>query len=152
MSEVIIYTDGSSLSNPGKSGWAAVLKFNENYKEINQGYELSTNNRMEIMACIESLKLLKLPCKVKLHTDSKYVIDGITSWIHGWKQRGWVNSKRKPVENKDLWLILDEVASKHSIQWIHVKAHSGIELNERCDELAKEAANSSDLLIDENYK
>lgn len=151
MKQVIIYTDGSSLKNPGSSGWAAVLTFNQHEKELSGGYKLSTNNRMEIMAAIMALESLKQPCKVALHTDSRYVIDGITKWITGWLKRDWVDAKKKPVKNKDLWQRLLTATQQHQIDWIHVKAHSGVELNERCDQLAKDAAKRDNLPEDEGY-
>jgi len=152
MRKVIIYSDGSSLSNPGKSGYGAVLKWGDTVKQISQGYHLSTNNRMELMGAIAPLELLKRPVDVEFHTDSMYVIDGITKWIKNWKKRGWKDSKKQPVKNGDLWVRLDEASSKHNITWKHVKAHSGIELNERCDKLAKEAAKSGEKLHDKEYE
>ena len=151
MKEIDIYTDGSSLSNPGPSGWAGVLLYKGKTKELSDGYDLSTNNRMEILAAIETLNALREPCKVHLHTDSRYLIDGITKWIKGWIKRGWKDSKKKAVKNKDLWLALLEATKPHKITWVHVKAHSGVEYNERCDKLAKNAAKRPERKIDHGY-
>lgn len=152
MKTIEIYTDGSCLGNPGLGGIGAVLTYKEHKREISTGFKFTTNNRMELKAAIEALKAIKEPSKVKLHTDSRYVIDGTTKWIENWIAKSWKDSKRKPVKNKDLWLELIDASNKHDIEWIHVKAHSGVELNERCDQLAKEAANSKNLIEDFGYQ
>lgn len=126
-----IWTDGSCLGNPGPGGWGALLTFGEHERELSGGAADTTNNRMELMAAIEALESLKRPCRVELWSDSKYVIDGITSWIHGWRKRGW-----KKVKNRDLWERLDEARGPHDIEWRWVKGHSGDENNERVDRLA----------------
>ena len=133
---VIIYTDGACRGNPGPGGWGAVLISGANEKELWGGERLTTNNRMELTAAIEALKALKKPCAVELHTDSKYVMQGITEWIHSWKARGWRTADRKPVKNDDLWIALDEARRRHEVKWRWVKGHSGHELNDRADELA----------------
>lgn len=135
---VVIYTDGGCDPNPGIGGWAAVIIFNSKRKEISGGEAESTNNRMELMAAIESLRILKRSCAVELHTDSEYVQKGITEWMPGWKKRGW---KRKggALKNVDLWQTLDQLVSEHDISWSWVPGHMGIEENERCDELASAA-------------
>ena len=141
--KVTIYTDGACLGNPGPGGWAATLEYCGIWKDFSGGELATTNNRMELQAAIEALRNLKEPCEVQLHTDSEYLRDGITTWIRAWKARGW----KKKVKNKDLWLQLDEVASKHAIDWQWVRGHSGSEGNERCDLLALEAAQK----IEANY-
>jgi ribonuclease HI len=128
---VRIWTDGSCLGNPGPGGWGALLTFGEHERELSGGEADTTNNRMELMAAIGALESLKRPCEVELWSDSKYVIDGITSWIHGWRKRGW-----KKVKNRDLWERLDEARAPHGIEWRWVKGHSGDENNERVDRLA----------------
>lgn len=128
---VRIWTDGSCLGNPGPGGWGALLTFGEHERELSGGEAETTNNRMELMAAIAALESLKRPCEVELWSDSKYVIEGITSWIHGWKKRGW-----KKVKNRDLWERLDEARAPHGIEWRWVKGHSGDENNERVDRLA----------------
>jgi ribonuclease HI len=133
---VIIYTDGACRGNPGPGGWGAILLYGEQEKELWGSEPLTTNNRMELMAAIQALTALKKPCAVELHTDSKYVMQGITEWIHGWKARGWKTADRKPVKNDDLWIALDEARRRHEVKWRWVKGHSGHELNERADQLA----------------
>jgi ribonuclease HI len=137
---VDIFTDGSCLGNPGPGGYGIVLRYKDKSKELNQGFILTTNNRMELLAAIEGLALLKEPCAVTLTTDSQYVRQGITQWIHNWKKRNWLTAAKKPVKNADLWQRLDEEAKRHQISWKWVKGHSGHPDNERCDELAREAA------------
>ncbi len=137
MKKVEIYTDGACSGNPGPGGYAAILKFGESYKEISQGYRHTTNNRMEMMAVIKALEALKKPSQVKIYTDSKYVMDGITKWIDGWKAKGWKTAAKKPVKNKELWQEIDAVVNKHSVEFIWVKGHAGHEGNERADELAR---------------
>lgn len=135
---VEIYTDGACSGNPGPGGWGALLLYGDNEKEITGGEFETTNNRMELTAAIEALKLLKRRCKVELHTDSTYVRDGITKWIHGWKAKGWKTAAKKPVKNEELWRQLDEAAAKHDIEWKWVKGHAGDPGNERADELANQ--------------
>ena len=137
--KVQIFTDGACKGNPGPGGWGAILRFKDNEKEIN-GYEsLTTNNIMELMAVIESLKAISKPFEIEITTDSKYVKNGITSWIHNWKKNGWKTAAKKPVKNKELWIELDYLIQKHNISWKWVKGHSGHIENERADELANEA-------------
>ena len=134
--QVVIYTDGACSGNPGPGGWGAVMLSGENRKEICGGEPDTTNNRMELMGAIQALEALKKPCKVELHTDSQYVMKGISEWIHSWKRRGWRTADNKPVKNDDLWRRLDEARSRHDVTWRWVKGHAGHELNERADELA----------------
>ena len=137
--KVIIHTDGGCLGNPGPGGWAAVLESAGRRKELSGGEPDTTNNRMELLAAIEALNALKKPCAVELHTDSQYVRNGITKWIHGWKKNGWKTSAKQPVKNEELWRALDEATQRHSITWRWVKGHAGVDDNERCDQLAGEA-------------
>ena len=134
---VTIYTDGACSGNPGPGGWGAVLLFGEKEKEICGGEPASTNNRMELMAAIQALEALTKPCKVELHTDSTYVMKGISEWIHSWKARGWRTADKKPVKNEDLWRRLDEARLRHHVNWRWVKGHAGHEMNERADGLAR---------------
>jgi ribonuclease HI len=136
MSHVIIHTDGACKGNPGPGGWGAILQAGSKTKELSGGEPLTTNNRMELTAAIMALEALTRPCKVDLHTDSKYVMDGITGWIHGWKARGWKTADKKPVKNDDLWKRLDAARARHEVKWHWVKGHAGHELNERADQLA----------------
>ncbi len=138
-SKVVIYTDGSCQGNPGPGGWAAILKYGNREKELWGFCADSTNNQMELMAPIQALRALKKPCEVDLFTDSEYVRKGITGWVKTWKKNSWLNSQKKPVKNQELWKILDEIASQHSIDWHWVKGHSGNPDNERVDVLAREA-------------
>jgi len=131
-----IFTDGACRGNPGPGGWGAILRHGDTVKEIYGGEPETTNNRMELTAVIESLKLLKRPARVRITTDSTYVMKGCTEWLPGWKKKNWVNSAKKPVKNKDLWLVLDEMLGNHEIEWNWVKGHSGHTENERVDELA----------------
>jgi len=131
-----IYTDGACKGNPGVGGWGALLKSGPHTREIFGGEALTTNNRMELTAVIRALEALKKPSHVRLHTDSKYVQQGISSWIHQWKKRGWRTADKKPVKNEDLWRELDELATKHVIEWLWVRGHAGHDGNERADELA----------------
>ncbi|WP_316674210.1 ribonuclease HI [uncultured Tolumonas sp.] len=152
LKQITLYTDGSCLGNPGPGGYAAVLIYKQHRKELAQGYELTTNNRMELMAAIAGLQSLSEPCQVKLTTDSQYVRQGITQWIHGWKKKGWKTANREPVKNVDLWLLLDSEIQRHEVEWFWVKGHSGHPENERCDELARNAALAADSrLIDSGY-
>ena len=135
-----IWTDGACSGNPGPGGWGALLKSGEHEKELSGGEAETTNNRMELMAAIEALNALKKASRVRLHTDSTYVKDGLTQWIHGWKRNGWKTAAKKPVKNKDLWQALDEACARHEIEWVWVKGHAGDEGNERADALARDAA------------
>jgi len=136
MSLVIIHTDGACKGNPGPGGWGAILQAAGKTKEMSGGEPVTTNNRMELMAAIMALEALTRPCAVELHTDSKYVMTGITEWIHGWKARGWKTADKKPVKNDDLWKRLDAARARHDVKWRWVKGHAGHELNERADQLA----------------
>ena len=133
---VEIYTDGACRGNPGPGGWGVLLRFNDKEKELWGGEAGTTNNRMELMAAIRALEALKRPSRVKLYTDSLYVMKGITTWIHDWKRRGWRTAEKKPVKNDDLWRQLDALAAKHEIEWHWVKGHNGHPENERADALA----------------
>jgi ribonuclease HI len=135
---VTIYTDGACKGNPGPGGWGALLLYNGNERELKGGEELTTNNRMELMAAIMALETLKRPCTVALFTDSQYVRQGITSWMSGWKARGWKTADRKPVKNEDLWRRLDEARNRHDVSWHWVKGHADDPLNHRVDALANE--------------
>lgn len=132
-----IWTDGACSGNPGPGGWGALLISGHHQKELKGGEAETTNNRMEMMAAIEALKALKGPSSVRLHTDSTYLKDGLTKWIHGWKRNGWKTAAKKPVKNKDLWQALDEAVKPHDIEWIWVKGHAGDPGNERADALAR---------------
>lgn len=140
MKQVEIFTDGACKGNPGPGGWGALLRMGVNEKELSGGEAHTTNNRMEMTAAIRALEALREPCEVSLHTDSKYLIDGITKWIHGWKKKGWKNAAKKPVVNEDLWRELDMIAGKHKVTWHWVRGHSGHAENERVDQLASDAA------------
>ena len=140
MEEVTIYTDGACSGNPGPGGWGAMLMYKGNKKEISGGKENTTNNVMELTAVIEGLKLLKFPCKVKLYSDSAYVVNAfIQKWIYGWIKNGWKNSSKEPVKNKELWQELYELTKTHEVEFIKVKGHADNEFNNRCDELARNA-------------
>lgn len=136
MDKIEIYTDGACKGNPGVGGWGALLVAGEHEKELFGGERDTTNNRMELMAVIKALELLKRPCHIMLHTDSQYVLKGITEWIKGWKAKGWKTASRTPVKNVDLWQALDQAQSTHKIEWIWVRGHSGHPGNERADQLA----------------
>jgi len=140
MKKVQVITDGSCLGNPGPGGWAAILRFNEHLKELWGCEKQTTNNRMELTAAIEGLRALREPCEVEVVTDSEYLKNGITSWIHGWKRKGWMTSQRKPVVNQDLWKALDEQVTRHTMRWSWTKGHASHSDNNRCDELAQRAA------------
>ena len=141
MSETVveIFTDGACRGNPGPGGWGAILRFNGTEKELYGGEALTTNNRMEMLAAINALATLKRPCRVRLTTDSKYVLQGITEWLAGWKRKQWKNSSRQPVKNQDLWQELDRLATPHQIDWQWVRGHTGHAENERADQLANRA-------------
>ena len=134
--QVVIYTDGACSGNPGPGGWGAVMISGAHVKEICGGEPGTTNNRMELMAAIQALETLKKPCKVELHTDSTYVMKGISEWIFGWKKRGWKTADGKPVKNDDLWRRLDTARARQDVSWNWVKGHAGHALNERADSLA----------------
>ena len=136
MKDVIIYTDGACRGNPGIGGWGVLMSYKEEVKELYGGEVDTTNNKMELRAVIEGLNTLKEPCSVKVFTDSKYVMEGINSWIHNWKKNNWKTANKKDVKNKDLWIQLDKLVSKHNISWEWVKGHSGNPGNEKADELA----------------
>ena len=136
---VVIYTDGACSGNPGPGGWGAILTSGNHRKELKGGEEHTTNNRMELMGAISALEALKGPSNVELHTDSKYVQQGISQWIHGWKRNGWKTADKKPVKNTDLWQRLDAAMKHHDVKWHWVKGHAGHDMNERADELAREA-------------
>jgi len=132
-----VFTDGACSGNPGPGGWGAILRWNGNEKELKGGEAQTTNNRMELLAAIRSLEALKGgPHRIELYTDSSYVKDGISSWIHGWKRNGWKTAAKKPVKNQDLWQALDEAQSRHDIEWVWVKGHSDNPGNEAADALA----------------
>ncbi|MEM7004312.1 MAG: ribonuclease HI [Pseudomonadota bacterium] len=137
-----IWTDGACSGNPGPGGWGALLKQGDREKELFDGEASTTNNRMELTAAIEALNALKKPSKVTLHTDSTYVKDGLTKWIHGWKKNGWKTASKKPVKNKELWQALDAACERHDITWKWVKGHAGDEGNERADALARKGTES----------
>ena len=136
--KIVAYTDGACSGNPGPGGWGVWLRYGEHEKELCGGELETTNQRMELQAAIEALKALKRPSAITIFTDSKYVLNGITDWIHGWKKRGWKNSKKEPVANRDLWEELDRLSQIHEVDWQWVKGHSGDEGNERADELARQ--------------
>ncbi|HWM81217.1 MAG TPA: ribonuclease HI [Pseudolabrys sp.] len=136
---VTIHTDGACSGNPGPGGWGAILEFGDHKKELNGGEPHTTNNRMELMGAIAALETLKKPCAVDLYTDSQYLRNGITSWIHGWKKNGWRTADKKPVKNVDLWQRLETALARHEVKWHWVKGHAGHDLNERADELARAA-------------
>ncbi len=134
------FTDGACLGNPGPGGWAALLRYQGREKELSGGDPATTNNRMELMGAIAALEALKRPCALTLHTDSRYVIDGVTKWLRPWKARGWKTADRKPVKNVDLWQRLEAAMAPHKVDWQWVRGHSGHAENERVDQLARAAA------------
>jgi len=140
LSKVEIATDGACKGNPGPGGWGAVIRSGTREKELSGGEPLTTNNRMELTAVIEALNALKRPCAVALSTDSRYVMDGLTKWIHGWRKNGWKTAAKQPVKNADLWQALVEATARHRITWEWVKGHAGHPDNERADKLASDAA------------
>ncbi len=133
------YTDGACSGNPGPGGWGAILRYGDRERELSGGEPQTTNNRMELMAAIQALEALKRPCRVRIHTDSRYLRDGITGWIHNWKRNGWKTAARKPVKNADLWQRLDRSIGRHEIEWHWVRGHAGHPENERADALARQA-------------
>ena len=144
MTEVVIYTDGACSGNPGPGGWGVLLRWNDAEKELCGGDRQTTNNRMELTAAIQALEALRRPAQVRLHTDSTYVLNGITKWITGWQRNGWQTSAKKPVKNADLWQRLAAAISPHEVTWIWVKGHAGDPGNERADELARLGISKAD--------
>ena len=140
MKKVRLITDGSCLGNPGPGGWACILRYGGHKREMYGCEPQTTNNRMELTAAIEGLRTLKERCQVEIVTDSEYVKNGITTWIHGWKRKNWITSAKKPVVNRDLWEELDRLVSGHQAEWVWTKGHASHEDNNRCDELAQQAA------------
>jgi ribonuclease HI len=138
MGDVQIFTDGACSGNPGPGGWGAIIRFGKREKELQGGEALTTNNRMELMAAISALETLTRSCSIHLYTDSNYLRDGITKWIHTWRRNGWRTAERKPVKNAELWQRLDRALGKHRIQWHWVRGHAGHAENERADALARE--------------
>lgn len=138
MKKVVIHTDGGCHGNPGPGGWAATLAYGTQVREVSGGEPATTNNRMEMQAAIHALNALKEPCEVEVFTDSSYLKDGITSWLAGWKKKGWRTKSKQPVKNEDLWRALDAAVSRHKVEWKWLKGHAGHAGNERCDQLANE--------------
>lgn len=135
--QVVIYTDGACSGNPGPGGWGCILRWRGHEKELNGGIGRTTNNIMELTAALKGLEILTRPSRVVIYTDSRYVKDGITSWIHRWKRNGWKTADKKPVKNEQLWRRLDELIERHEVEWKWVKGHSGDTYNERADQLAR---------------
>lgn len=155
MKDVFIYTDGSSRGNPGPGGYGAIVRYGAHTRELAQGYVTTTNNRMEILAAIAGLEILKEPCRVTVYSDSRYLVDTQTKgWIDGWKKLGWRKKDKSAVKNVDLWMRLERAAEGHQIIWQWVKGHAGHEMNERCDILATEAADGlrGGLIPDEGFQ
>jgi ribonuclease HI len=153
MKEINLYTDGACSGNPGKGGYGAILSYNGHEKVMSEGFVLTTNNRMELLAAIVGLEALKEPCTVKLYSDSKYLVDAIEKgWVYSWKKKGWKKSDGKPALNSDLWERMLFQLKRHSVSLIWLKGHAGHEYNERCDSLAVAAYNSSNLVHDEIYE
>ena len=134
---VVVYTDGACSGNPGPGGWGSVLIYRGHRRELSGGETLTTNNRMELMAVIKALEALKRPCMITIHTDSTYVMKGMTEWLAQWKRRDWKTAPKKPVKNVDLWQHLEKAIDSHQVEWKWVKGHSGVPENERADELAR---------------
>jgi ribonuclease HI len=143
LSHVEMATDGACKGNPGPGGWGVLIRMGAREKELSGGVALTTNNRMELKAAIEGLNALKRPCRVTLSTDSRYVMDGLTKWIHGWRKNGWRTSDKKPVKNAELWQALIDAAAPHRVEWVWVKGHAGHPDNERADRLASDAADAA---------
>ena len=143
MKKVEIFTDGACKGNPGPGGWAALLRMGRHEKELSGGEPETTNNRMELTAAIKALEALIEPCDIRLHSDSKYVLDGMTKWVHGWQRNGWKNASKQPVRNADLWHELIAAAKPHKIEWVWVRGHNGHPENERVDALAVLAAEAA---------
>lgn len=151
MKHVEIYTDGSCLGNPGPGGYGVVLIYQDHYRELFQGYQRTTNNRMELMAAVKGLDALQQGCRVTLYTDSTYVKNGIQQWIHNWVKKGWKTASGQAVKNVDLWQALHRANQRHQVDWQWVKGHSGNRHNERCDVIAREAASSDQLIPDPGF-
>ena len=143
MKAVTVYTDGACRGNPGPGGWGAILRYGDNVRELQGGESPTTNNRMELTAAIEALGALKEACQVQLYTDSRYLRDGITTWLPNWRRRGWLTKARKPVKNQDLWIRLDDLVQRHQVDWRWVKGHTGDPGNERADALANRGLEQS---------
>ena len=143
LKKIEVFTDGACKGNPGPGGWGAILRMGRHEKELSGSDPSTTNNRMEMTAVIKALEALIEPCEVVLHTDSRYVIDGMTKWIHGWKRNGWINASKQPVRNADLWHDLIEAAKRHQVEWVWVRGHDGHPENERADKLASDAARAA---------
>jgi ribonuclease HI len=143
MKSVDVFTDGACKGNPGKGGWGVLLRAGGTEKELSGAEPLTTNNRMEMTAVLRALQALREPCAVRLHTDSRYVIDGMTKWMFGWVKKGWKTADNKPVKNEDLWRELVDAARPHKVEWIWVKGHDGHIENERVDKLASDAAKAA---------
>jgi len=139
MKKITIHTDGGCLGNPGPGGWAAMLEYGALKKEVSGSDPATTNNRMELTAAIEALRVLREPCEIEFFTDSQYLRQGITEWLRGWKARGWLTATKQPVKNDDLWRALDAAVAPHRITWKWLKGHAGHAGNERCDQLATAA-------------
>lgn len=150
MKRVEIFTDGSCLGNPGRGGIGVLLRYKGHEKTLSKGFQLTTNNRMELLAVIEALSLLKEPCQVVLSSDSQYMKNGIQQWMANWKRNNWLTSNKTPVKNQDLWIRLDQAIAPHQLEWQWVKGHSGHRENEICDELARSAAQNP-TLVDDGY-
>jgi ribonuclease HI len=142
LKKIEIFTDGACKGNPGPGGWGAILRMGTHEKEMSGSEAQTTNNRMEMTAVVRALNALTEPCDAVVCTDSRYVIDGMTKWVHGWQKKGWINASKQPVRNADLWHDLIEAAHRHKIQWKWVRGHDGHVENERADKLASDAARS----------
>ncbi|GAB4381125.1 MAG: hypothetical protein Kow0042_31550 [Calditrichia bacterium] len=153
LKHVLIYTDGACTGNPGPGGYAAILLYGDNRKEISAGYRKTTNNRMELMAAIAGLEALKMPCRVTLYSDSRYLVDSITKgWVYQWQTKGWMRNKHEPALNSDLWERLLPLLEKHQVEIVWVRGHADTPENIRADELAVQAIKSKNLLVDQNYE
>jgi ribonuclease HI len=146
LSKVVIHTDGACRGNPGPGGWGALLRHGDTCKELYGGVQATTNNRMELTAVIEALRALKRPCEVVLVSDSTYVLKGVTEWLPAWKKRGWLTAAKKPVQNADLWQLLDSLTDTHQIDWQWVRGHTGDAGNERADQLANKGIDELQML------
>ena len=152
-SEVVIYTDGACIGNPGPGGYGVVLIAGDNRRELSGGYKLTTNNRMEIIACIVALESLKFPCDVTLYSDSQYVVNSVSlGWAKSWQSRGWRKKTNEPAKNPDLWERMLTLCEMHRVKFVWVKGHAGDTENEVCDQLSTSAARQPNLLIDDNYR